>query len=107
MTGNSHVMLALDSNVFRNVKFIDYLILHKDKLNISLPVIVQLEVGYFYRLKGLSWADFKDEMSKFNCQFLDWQISQPKRLTNTPSSTAIRTATTSCANSIRKWNFSR
>ncbi|MHA1617641.1 MAG: hypothetical protein ACTSVZ_00045 [Promethearchaeota archaeon] len=80
MTGNSQIMIALDSNVFRNVRFIDYLILHKTKLNIALPVIVQLEVGYFYRLKGLSWADFRDEMSKFNCQFLDWQISQPKKI---------------------------
>ncbi len=64
--------IALDSNIFRNQKFIDYLIFKKDSLSIALPIIVQLEVGYFYRLKGHSWKVFETEMKKFDCKMLGW-----------------------------------
>ncbi|MCF2138513.1 MAG: hypothetical protein K9W44_00490 [Candidatus Lokiarchaeota archaeon] len=68
-------IIALDSNVFRNRQFIDYLIFHKDRLNIGLPIIVQVEVAYFYKIKGFSWEIFKKEMKKFDAVFMDWKIA--------------------------------
>jgi predicted nucleic acid-binding protein len=73
---------ALDSNVFRNLKFIDYLILHKDELDIAFPKIVQLEVGYYFKTKGYNWEKFMIEMQKFNCRMLDWQMGDPELIIN-------------------------
>ena len=60
--------LALDSNTFRNFGFINYLIIHKDAISTALPSIVQLEVGYFYLAKGLTWNDFLRYTQKFNAK---------------------------------------
>jgi predicted nucleic acid-binding protein len=64
--------IALDSNVFRNLNFINYITLHKDKLSIFLPSIVQLEVGYYYLTKKSSWSEFLEDIQKFNAQKMDW-----------------------------------
>lgn len=64
--------IALDSNVFRNINFINYLIVHKDELSVSLPTIVQFEVGYFYLAKGLIWIEFLNYVQKFNAKMMDW-----------------------------------
>jgi predicted nucleic acid-binding protein len=68
--------IALDSNVFRTSRFIDFLILKKKDLDIVLPAIVQLEVGYYYKLKGHSWEIFKKEMAKFSAKLLDWNMGK-------------------------------
>ncbi|MHA1585593.1 MAG: hypothetical protein ACTSVU_07110 [Promethearchaeota archaeon] len=63
---------ALDSNVFRNQDFINYLILYSEDFKIKLPSIVQLEVGYYYRFKGISWDKFLEDIGKFNCKLIPW-----------------------------------
>ncbi len=63
---------ALDSNIFRNLDLINYLTLHKSDFNIYLPTIVQLELGYFYKVKGIIWEGFKKDIQKFNGIFLQW-----------------------------------
>lgn len=68
--------IALDSNVFRNSDFIDYLILHKNEISIALPSLVQLETGYFYLTKGVSWADFIKFIQKFNIKLMEWNSIQ-------------------------------
>ena len=64
--------IALDSNVFRNLDFINYLTIHKDLISVFLPPIVQLEVGYFYLAKGSTWNDFMKDINKFKGKLLDW-----------------------------------
>ena len=64
--------IAIDSNVFRNIKFINYLMLHKDEISVTLPSIVQLEIGYFYLAKGLTWNDFLQYCEKFNAKMMEW-----------------------------------
>ena len=66
---------ALDSNIFRNLDLINYLTLHKSDFNIHLPTIVQLELGYFYKVKGILWEGFKKDIQKFNGIFLQWDNS--------------------------------
>jgi len=71
-SNNTFPNIALDSNVFRNLDFINYLTLYKDKLSIHLPSIVQLEVGYYYLAKGSSWDSFLRDIQKFNGKLMDW-----------------------------------
>jgi len=64
--------IALDSNIFRNQDFINYLTLHAVDFKIFLPSIVQLEVGYFYRVKNISWPQLKADLNKFGCKLVPW-----------------------------------
>ena len=64
--------IALDSNIFRNQDFINYITLHAADFKIFLPSIVQLEVGYFYRMKNISWTQFKEDVEKFGCKLVPW-----------------------------------
>ena len=64
--------LAIDSNIFRNLDFINYLTLYRSDFHIYIPTIVQLEVGYFYLARGIVWEDFKTDIQKFNGIFLEW-----------------------------------
>ena len=65
--------IAIDSNIFRNLDFINFLRQNKGSLQIFLPTIVCLEVGYFYMRKGITWESFRKEVHKFNGIFLDWE----------------------------------
>jgi len=67
--------LALDSNIFRNYDFINYLTLNKSKFQVFMPTIVQLEVGYYYISRGISWNEFVEDIKKFNGIFLKWDNS--------------------------------
>ena len=64
--------IALDSIVFRNLDFINYITLYKDKLSIHLPSIVQLELGYYYLAKGSTWDSFLRDIQKFNGKVMEW-----------------------------------
>ncbi|MGQ4875307.1 MAG: hypothetical protein ACP6IY_14680 [Promethearchaeia archaeon] len=70
---NNIEKIALDSNVFRNLNFINYLRLNKNSIQIFIPTIVNLEIGYFYLSKGISWDDYLKEIQKFNGIFLEWE----------------------------------
>jgi len=72
ISNNSSPNIALDSNVFRNLDFINYLTLCKDRLSIHLPSVVQLEVGYYYLAKGATWDLFLQDIQKFNGILMDW-----------------------------------
>ncbi len=61
----SPITIALDSNIYRNQDFIDFLIMYKDKIKPYLPSIVQLEVGYYYLTVGLKWMNFTEEVQKY------------------------------------------
>jgi len=70
---NKTEKIALDSNVFRNLGFINFLRQNKDSFQVYFPTIVYLEVAYFYLRKGISWEGFFDEVQKFNGTFLGWE----------------------------------
>jgi len=64
--------IALDSNVFRNLDFLNYLQKHKGRIKVCLPSVVALEIGFFFRTKGFSWEEFTAEIQKFNGVVLEW-----------------------------------
>jgi predicted nucleic acid-binding protein len=68
--------IALDSNVFRNLQFINYLVKHRDEISIALPSLVQLEIGYFYLSKGFTMNDFFKYIQRFNAKLMDWNSLQ-------------------------------
>jgi len=64
--------IAIDSNVFRNLNFINYLRLNKAEIQVYIPSIVSFEIGYYFLIKGITWEDFLIEIQKFNGVFLEW-----------------------------------
>jgi len=66
------VNIAIDSNVFRNLNFINYIRLNKAELHVYIPTIVNFEIGYYFLLKGITWEEYFNEIKKFNGIFLDW-----------------------------------
>ncbi|MCK4780447.1 MAG: type II toxin-antitoxin system VapC family toxin [Candidatus Lokiarchaeota archaeon] len=64
--------IAIDSNVFRNLNFINYLRLNKAEIQVYIPSIVSFEIGYYFLNKGITWEDFLIEIQKFNGVFLEW-----------------------------------
>jgi len=52
----------LDSNCFKNLKFIDFLTENTDKIEVHLPIIVYIETLIWYRFKGLKKDDFESEI---------------------------------------------
>ena len=51
-------------------------------MDIGLPIIVQLEVAYYYKIKGFTWEIFQTEMQKFNGVFLDWKVANVEVIIN-------------------------
>ncbi|MHA1106609.1 MAG: hypothetical protein ACTSPN_12970 [Promethearchaeota archaeon] len=74
-SNKTKLKLALDSNIFRNYDFINYLTLNKLKFQVFMPTIVQLEVGYYYIIRGISWDEFVEDIKKFDGNFLHWDNS--------------------------------
>jgi len=59
MPEQSILRIDLDSNVFRNHAFINWLSLNKDQVSTGLSVIVYLETLFWYLTKNLSVEDFE------------------------------------------------
>ena len=64
--------IALDSNVFRNLNFINYLRQFKSEMKISIPTIVSFEVGYYFMVNGITWEKYLKEIEKFDGILLEW-----------------------------------
>jgi hypothetical protein len=54
--------IAIDSNIFRNLNFINYLRINKTKIQVYIPSIVSFELGYYFLTKGITWEDFLKEI---------------------------------------------
>ena len=65
--------IALDTNIFRQIDFINFLIKNVNKFKVFLPSIVGLELGYFRSLKEISWDEFNQYLSKFNGSIMSWE----------------------------------
>ncbi|WP_457559682.1 type II toxin-antitoxin system VapC family toxin [Candidatus Harpocratesius sp.] len=72
--------IALDTNIFRHRDFIAYLTIHNSEFDIYLPTIVQIETGYYYILRGFTWEDFQNDISKFNAISIEWNSKNIPKL---------------------------
>jgi len=64
--------IAIDSNVFRNLNFINYLRQFKSEMKISIPTIVSFEIGYYFMVNGITWENYLKEIGKFDGILLEW-----------------------------------
>ncbi|MHA1996309.1 MAG: type II toxin-antitoxin system VapC family toxin [Candidatus Hodarchaeales archaeon] len=55
--------ISLDSNVFRDQDFIDWLQAAKDKMEVNISVISALETYHWYNIRGISDELFKKDMN--------------------------------------------
>ena len=45
-----------------------------------MPTIVQIEAGYYYMLRGFTWKDFQNDISKFNAIPIEWKAKNIPKL---------------------------
>lgn len=64
--------LAIDSNVFRNKNFLNFLLWKKDFIAIHILPIVFLEVGYYFMGKDMGWETFLKYLNRYNSVILGW-----------------------------------
>ena len=74
--------ISLDSNVFREVDFIDWLQVNRDRFATSISIIVLLETLHWYKLKGLNNSEFNKDLSKFNPVYQELSISDIDSITD-------------------------
>ncbi|HME55264.1 MAG TPA: hypothetical protein VKM55_23855 [Candidatus Lokiarchaeia archaeon] len=72
--------VAIDTNVYRNIDFINYLKELKQDVSTFLPSIVFLEIGYFFASKGFSWEAYEREINKLGASRLDWSSIDDRQL---------------------------
>ncbi len=63
--------ISLDSNIFRDQDFIDWLQLSKDKLDVFLSVISTLETFHWYNVRGISEELFKKDIEALGAEIND------------------------------------
>ncbi|MHA1728301.1 MAG: type II toxin-antitoxin system VapC family toxin [Promethearchaeota archaeon] len=68
MSKEVKIKIDLDSNVFRNQSFINWLILNKEQISVQLSVIVYLETLFFYLTRTLSPDDFDKDLADFSAE---------------------------------------
>jgi hypothetical protein len=78
--GSAGVQVAIDSNAYRNIDFINYLKEIKQDVRVFVPSIVFLEIGYFFLSKGLTWAGYKREIEKFGGIVIEWSTIDNQRV---------------------------
>jgi len=60
--------ISLDSNCFRDPKFIDFLTQNRDLIEVHIPIIVFIETLIWFKLRGLKLDDFEYELNKLNAK---------------------------------------
>ncbi len=82
--------ISLDSNVFRDQDFIDWLQSRRDHLDVFISVISALETYHWYNIRGLSKDLFEKDLQELNAQVLElslediYKISASAQTTNLP-----------------------
>ena len=66
--------IAIDSNTFRNLGFINFLEKNRERIHVHLPSIVYLEVGYYFMSKGISWDGYEKQLKRFDSKSLTWNL---------------------------------
>ena len=62
-TGVKLVRISLDSSIFRDQDFVDWLQFSKDKIEVYISVISALETYHWYNIRGISEELFKKDIN--------------------------------------------
>lgn len=63
--------ISLDSSIFRDQDFVDWLQISKDKLEVFISVISALETYHWYNIRGISEELFKKDISALGAKVND------------------------------------
>ena len=67
------IKIHLDSNVFRNQSFIDWLILHKESFVSGISIIVYIETLFWYLTKRQTIDDFGLDLADFQATIIPFE----------------------------------
>jgi predicted nucleic acid-binding protein len=71
---------AIDANAYRNLDFINFLKKNRDTIRVFLPSIVFIEIGYYFRSKGLSWDWYLKEIESIGGTVIDWSEADAEQV---------------------------
>ncbi len=69
------IKIALDSNIFRNRNFLNWLIVNKSNFKISISIIVYLETLFWHFTRLVSIEDFSYDLTKINAEVISLDIN--------------------------------
>ena len=75
--GNRNLKIGLDSTVFKNRKFIDWLIYNKDLFETHISEVVYMETLLWYKRLGIGKEGFDDDLNELHAKiiFVDMKLS--------------------------------
>lgn len=75
--GNRNLKIGLDSTVFKNRKFIDWLIYNKDLFETHISEVVYMETLLWYKRLDLGKEGFDDDLNELHAKiiFVDMKLS--------------------------------
>ncbi|MHA1673521.1 MAG: type II toxin-antitoxin system VapC family toxin [Promethearchaeota archaeon] len=82
--------ISLDSNVFRDQEFIEWLILNSEKISIYLSIITCLETFYWYTLRNISKSNFKKDLKALQVQIVPLIQDDIYKISNNAKKSSLR-----------------
>lgn len=79
---SNKIKISLDSSIFRDIDFVEWLQLNSERFHISISVIVYLETYHWYNLRGIDKNLFEEEMSALNGKINDLYSSEVENISN-------------------------
>ena len=75
--GNRNLKIGLDSTVFKNRKFIDWLIYNKGLFETHISEVVYMETLLWYKRLGIGKGGFDDDLNELHAKiiFVDMKLS--------------------------------
>ncbi len=64
------MIIAYDTNTIRSKELIPFLVHYKTALEVIIPAIVYVEMGYYYLLRGYSIKDYDEELASYTAKVL-------------------------------------
>jgi predicted nucleic acid-binding protein len=84
------VKISLDSNVFRDQDFLEWLILNSDKISICLSIIACLETYYWYLIRNLSKGDFNKDIKALQAQIVPFVQEEIFQISKNAKKSSLR-----------------
>ena len=75
--GDRNLKAGLDSTVFKNRKFIDWLISNRDRFEMHISEVVYMETLLWYKRIGIGKEGFDDDLNELKAEkiFVDTDLS--------------------------------
>jgi hypothetical protein len=79
--GDRNLKIGLDSTVFKNRKFIDWLIYNRDLFETHISEVVYMETLLWYKRLGIGKEGFDDDLNELNAKIIFVDTNLPDLIT--------------------------